>query len=76
MEIPIYISDDDSTPCVPEANYFALIQRLRQLVIDQKAALRSHNAAAIADCQKREAAFLQFAADYTTARAKHPNIKK
>lgn len=75
MEIPIYISDDDNTPCVPEANYFALIQRLRQLVIDQKAALRSHNAAAIADCQKREAAFLHFAADYTTARAKHPNIK-
>lgn len=75
MEIPIYLGEDN-TPCVPEANYFALIQRLRQLVIDQKTALRSHNAAAIADCQKREAAFLQFAADYTTARAKHPNIKK
>lgn len=75
MEIPIFLGEDD-TPCVPEANYFALIQHLRQLVIDQKAALRSHNASAIADCQKREAAFLQFAADYTTARAKHPNIKQ
>ena len=75
MEIPIYLGEDD-TPCVPEKNYFDLVTHIRQLVIDQKAALRSHNAAAIADCQRREAAFLNFAAEYTTSRAKHPNIKQ
>lgn len=75
MEIPIYLGEDD-TPCVPEKNYFDLVTHIRQLVIDQKAALRSHNAAAIADCQRREAAFLNFADEYTTARAKNSYIKQ
>lgn len=75
MEIPIF-ADDAGQVFVQESDYFALLSHIRQLVLDQKAALRSHNAAAIADCQRREAAFLHFAAQYTTDRANHPNIKK
>ena len=75
MEIPIF-ADDAGQVFVQESDYFALLSRIRQLILDQKAALRSHNAAAIADCQRREAAFLHFAAQYTTSRANHPNIKK
>jgi len=75
MEIPIF-ADDAGQVFVQESDYFALLSHIRQLILDQKAALRSHNASAIADCQRREAAFLHFAAQYTTGRANHPNIKK
>lgn len=75
MEIPFFI-DDAGHVFVQESDYANLVTHVRDLVLDQKNALRSHDPAAIADCQKREAAFLHFAADYTTARAKHPNIKK
>ena len=75
MEIPFFI-DDAGHVFVQESDYANLVTHVRDLVLDQKNALRSHDTAAIANCRQREAALLSFASQYLVGRAKHPNIKK
>ena len=75
MEIPFFI-DDAGHVFVQESDYANLVTHVRDLVLDQKNALRSHDPAAIDNCRQREAALLSFASQYLVGRAKHPNIKK
>ena len=61
-------NDEFGTTYVKEDNFFKFITRAKQLVLDQRHALRTGDKRRIEDCKKRERALLDWVTQYEAYR--------